>query len=165
MVSLGLVSTAMLLVAGFLHQRVGSTDLASLGGLGPRAPALTTFALLASLGALALPGTSGFPGEFLILLGAFRAHGWIAAIAVLTVILTAAYVLIFFERAFHGRVRSTVVSAMVDLRPREAVSACVLSVTIVALGFFPNVLLDFSSASVDDLVERLNPSTAVATEN
>jgi len=81
------------------------------------------------------------------------------------VVLAAAYVLVFFERAFYGRVRSTVVSAMVDLRPREAVSACVLSVTIVALGFFPNVLLDYSSASVDDLVERLNPSTTVATEN
>ena len=165
LVSLGLVSTAMLLLAGFLHQRVGSTDLSSLGGLAPRAPALTTFALLACLGALALPGTSGFPGEFLILLGAFRAHGWIAAVAVLAVVLAAAYVLVFFERAFYGRVRSTVVSAMVDLRPREAVSACVLSVTIVALGFFPNVLLDYSSASVDDLVERLNRSTTVATEN
>ncbi|MBA3309877.1 MAG: NADH-quinone oxidoreductase subunit M [Nocardioidaceae bacterium] len=165
LVNLGLVSTAMLLVAGFVHQRVGSTDLSSLGGLAQRAPALTTFALLASLGALALPGTSGFPGEFLILLGAFRAHGWLATIAVFTVILSAAYVLVFFERGFHGRVRSTIVAATVDLRPREAVSVCILGVAIVGFGFFPAALLDYSSASVDDLVNRLNPSTTVATGN
>jgi len=165
LVNLGLVSTAMLLVAGFVHHRVGSTDLSSLGGLAVHAPALTTFALVACLGALALPGTSGFPGEFLILLGAFRAHGWFATIAVLTVILAAAYVLIYFEHAFHGRVRSAIVSATVDLRPREAVSACILGVTIVGLGFFPTALLDYSSASVDDLVDRLNPSTTIATRN
>jgi len=165
LVNLGLVSTAMLLVAGFVHQRVGSTDLASLGGLAPRAPALAAFALIASLGALALPGTSGFPGEFLILLGAFRAHGWLATIAVLTVILAAAYVLVFFERAFHGRVRSTSVEATGDLRPREAVSACILGATIVVLGFFPAAVLDYSSASIDHLVGRLDPSTTVATDD
>ena len=96
-VNLGLVSTGMLLAAGFIHQRVGSTDIAALGGLAQRAPALATFTLVAALGAVGLPGTSGFPGEFLILLGAFRAHGWLATIAVTTVILAAAYVLVFLR--------------------------------------------------------------------
>lgn len=161
-VNLGLVSTAMLLVAGFVHQRVGSTDLAALGGLAQRTPGLATFALVASLGAIALPGTSGFPGEFLILLGAFRAHGWAATIAATTVILAAAYMLVFFERAFHGRIRTTTVGAAADLRPRETVIAGVLGVAIVALGFFPTAVLDYSSASVDELVDRLDSSTAVA---
>jgi len=162
-VSLGLVSTSMLLVAGFIHQRVGTADLAALGGLARRTPALATFALIAALGAVALPGTSGFPGEFLILLGAFQAHGWLATIAVMTVILAAAYVLVFFERAFHGRVRSATVEAAVDLRPREAVTAGVLSVAIVILGLFPAALLNYSSASIEDLVGRLDVAT-VATE-
>ena len=162
-VSLGLVSTGMLLVAGFIHQRVGTADLAALGGLARRTPALATFALIAALGAVALPGTSGFPGEFLILLGAFQAHGWLATIAVMTVILAAAYVLVFFERAFHGRVRSATVEAAVDLRPREAVTAGVLSVAILILGLFPAALLNYSSASIEDLVGRLDVAT-VATE-
>jgi len=161
-VNLGLVSTAMLLAAGFVHQRVGSTDLTALGGLAQRTPALATFALVACLGAIAVPGTSGFPGEFLILLGAFRAHGWLAAIAVMTVILAAAYVLVFFERAFHGRIRNTIVEGAADLRPRETVAACILGVAIVVLGFFPTAVLDYSSASVDDLVGRLDTASTVA---
>ncbi len=162
--SLGLVSTAMLLVAGFTYQRVGSTDLTALGGLAQRAPALATFALIASLGAVALPGTSGFPGEFLILLGAFRAHGWLAIVAVTTVVLAAAYVLVFFERAFHGRIRNTVVAAAADLRPRERLAAGGLGVAIIALGFFPTAVLGLTSGSVDDLVNRLGTSTTVAVE-
>jgi NADH-quinone oxidoreductase subunit M len=164
-VNLGLVSTGMLLAAGFIHQRVGSSDLAALGGLAQRAPALTAFALIAAFGALALPGTSGFPGEFLILLGAFRANFWLGTIAVTTVILAAAYVLVYFERAFHGRIRSTTVDAVSDLRPREGLTAGVVGVMIVVLGFFPSVILDYTSGSVDDLVSRLDPSTTAASKD
>ncbi len=164
-VNLGLVSTGMLLAAGFIHQRVGSTDVAALGGLAQRTPTLAVFVLVVSLGAVALPGTSGFPGEFLILLGAFRAHGWLAMIAVTTVIIAAAYVLVYYERAFHGRSRSTVVEAAADLRPQEALTAGILSLLIVVLGFFPAAVLDYSSASVDDLVSRLDPSSTVAAED
>ncbi|CAN5326583.1 NADH-quinone oxidoreductase subunit M [soil metagenome] len=163
--NLGLVSTGMLLVAGFIHQRVGSTDLPALGGMAQRTPALAVFALVACLGAVGLPGTSGFPGEFLILLGAFRAYGWLASIAVTTVILAAAYVLVFFERSFHGRIRGTVVDAATDLRPREAITAGVLGFSIVAIGFFPAAVLDFSSASVDDLVGRLDPASTIAADD
>lgn len=155
-ISLGLTSTAMLLVAGFVHQRLGETDVAALGGIATRAPALGLFGFVACLGAIALPGTSGFPGEFLVLLGAFAQYGWITAIAVFTVILTAAYMLVFFERAFHGRVTSPAVDAMVDLRPREAAAALVTGTAIIVIGFFPGLLLDISSGSVDVLVERLN---------
>jgi NADH-quinone oxidoreductase subunit M len=87
------------------------------------------------------------------------------AIAVMTVILTAAYVLVFFERAFHGRIRSTIVEAAADLRAREAVTAGILGVAIVAFGFFPAAVLNYSSASVDDLVRRLDPASTLATED
>ena len=156
-VSLGLSSSAMLMVAGFIHHRVGSTDIAALGGLAQRAPVLAVFSLVACLSAIALPGTAGFPGEFLVLLGAFRAQAWLAAIAVLTVILTASYVLVFYERAFHGPVTSPVVDAVNDLRPREAVAALVAGLAIIAFGFFPGPMLETSKGSVDVLVERLDP--------
>ena len=163
--NLGLVSTGLLLAAGFVHQRIGSTDLAALGGLAQRTPALATFTLVVCLGAIALPGTSGFAGEFLILLGAFGTHTWLATIAVTTVILSAAYMLVFFERAFHGRIRSKIVEAAADLRPREMLAAGILGVTIVALGFFPASMLGYSSASVDELVGRLGPAITVAAED
>jgi len=156
-VSLGLTSSGMLLAAGFIHHRVGSTDIASLGGLAQRAPALAVFSLVACLSAIALPGTTGFPGEFLVLLGAFRAYSWLAVIAVLTVILTASYVLVFYERAFHGPVTSPTVDAVNDLRPREAVAALVTGLAIIAFGFFPGPVLATSKESVDVLVERLDP--------
>ncbi|MBA2769306.1 MAG: NADH-quinone oxidoreductase subunit M [Sporichthyaceae bacterium] len=154
-VSLGLTSSAMLLAAGFIQHRVGSTDMAALGGLAQRAPVLAVFSLVACLSAIALPGTIGFPGEFLVLLGAFRAQAWLAAVAVLTVILTAAYVLLFYQRAFHGPVTSRVVAAVEDLRPPEAVAALVTCLAIVAFGFFPGPLLETSKESVDVVVERL----------
>jgi NADH-quinone oxidoreductase subunit M len=156
-VSLGITSSAMLLAAGFIHHRVGSTDIASLGGLAQRAPALAVFALIACLSAIALPGTTGFPGEFLVLLGAFRTHSWLAAIAVLTVVLTAAYVLVFYERAFNGPVTSPVVNAIKDLGPREAVAALVMGLAIITFGFFPGPVLETSRGSVTVLVDRLNP--------
>ncbi|MBA2555976.1 MAG: NADH-quinone oxidoreductase subunit M, partial [Chloroflexi bacterium] len=156
-ISLGLTSSAMLLVAGFIHHRVGSTDVAALGGLAQRAPALATFALIACLSAIALPGTTGFPGEFLVLLGAFRTYGWLAAIAVLTVILTASYVLVFYQRAFNGPVTSPVVDAVADLGPREAVAAVVTGLAIIVFGFFPGPVLETSRESVDMLIQRLDP--------
>ncbi len=156
--SLGLTSTGMLLAAGFIQHRVGSTDVAALGGLAQRAPALAIFALVACLSAIALPGTIGFPGEFLTLLGAFQAHGWLAGIAVLTVIITASYVLVFYERAFHGPVASPVVHAVQDLRPPEAVAALVTGLAILTVGFFPNVVLDTSRETVDVVVRQLGPA-------
>jgi NADH-quinone oxidoreductase subunit M len=154
-VDLGLTSTAMLIVAGFLYHRFGGTDIAALGGIATRAPALALFGFVACIGAIAVPGTSGFPGEFLVLLGAFDAYSWVAGIAVLTVILTAAYTLVFYERAFHGRVTSEVVDATTDLRPREATAALVIGTAIIVFGFFPGLLLGVSSGSVDIVVERL----------
>ncbi|MDP9443840.1 MAG: NADH-quinone oxidoreductase subunit M [Actinomycetota bacterium] len=158
--SLGLTSTGLLLAAGFVQQRVGSTDIAALGGLAQRAPALALLALVACLSALALPGTVGFPGEFLVLLGAFRAYSWLAAIAVVSVILTAAYMLVVYERAFNGPVTSPVVAAAEDLRRPEAVAAVVTGLAIVAFGFFPGAVLETSEESIRAVVERLSQSAA-----
>ena len=153
--SLGVTSTGMLLAAGFVHQRMGSTDIASLGGLAQRAPVLALFAFVAGLSAIALPGTIGFPGEFLVLVGAFEASGWMAAGAVVTVVVSAAYVLVYYQRAFNGPVANPMVEAVADLRPTEAIAGFAVGALILAFGFFPGAMLEFTKVSVDVVVERL----------
>jgi NADH-quinone oxidoreductase subunit M len=153
--NLGLTSTGLLLIAGFLHQRLGTTDLGALGGLATHTPALTAFALVFAFAEAALPGTSGFPGEFLALLGAFREFAPLALIALVIVVLAAGYTLIWLQRAFYGPVTSNRVDHIIDLGPREAALALVVAAVIVALGLFPSLVLDPAQPSVTQLVERL----------
>lgn len=154
--NLGLTSTGLLLIVGFVHQRLGTTDLAGLGGLAARAPALAAFALVFAFAEAALPGTSGFPGEFLALLGAFREFGPFSVIPLAIVVLAAGYTLIWLQRAFYGPITREPVKQMVDLRPREAGLALTVAISIVVLGLFPSVVLDAAQPSVAELVERLD---------
>ena len=155
LVNLGLTAPALLLIVGFIHQRLGATDAAALGGLATRAPALTAFVVIFALAEAALPGTSGFPGEFLALLGAFREFGPPALIALVIVVLAAAYSLMWVQRAFYGPVVREPVGRIADLGPRESALALAMTVAIFTLGFFPSVVLEPAQASVDQLVERL----------
>ena len=158
--NMGLTAAGLLLIVGFIHERLGSTDLTALGGLATRAPALTAFALLFGFAEAALPGTSGFPGEFLALLGAFRAFGAPSLIALVIVVLAAGYSLIWLQRAFYGPVDREPVRHIVDLGRREGSLALVVAAAIVVLGIFPSLVLDPARSSVDQLVERLAASTA-----
>ncbi len=153
--NLGIVSTGLLFLAGLMYARTGSSELSALGGIARQAPLLATFFFIIGLAAIGLPGTSGFPGEFLILLAAFRVHWALAAVAVVGVILTAAYFLSYYERAFlgppaaHGR-------GMPDLHLRESAIAAVLALVIFWVGLFPAPILHITSGSVRALVERMN---------
>ena len=158
--NLGLTAAGLLLVAGFIHQRLGTTDVAALGGLAARAPALTAFALVFAFAEAALPGTSGFPGEFLALLGAFREFGALSLIALVIVVLAAGYSLIWLQRAFYGRVTRPSVNHVVDLGRREGALAIAIAATILVLGIFPSLVLDPARLSVAELVERLTTATA-----
>jgi NADH-quinone oxidoreductase subunit M len=153
--NLGLTAAGLLLIAGFIHQRLGTTDVVALGGLAARAPALAAFALVFAFAEAALPGTSGFPGEFLALLGAFREFGAPSLIALAIVVLAAGYSLIWLQRAFYGPVTRDPVNHVVDLGPREASIAFAIAAMIVLLGIFPSLVLDPAESSVAQLVERL----------
>jgi len=155
LVNLGLTAAGLLLIAGFIHQRLGTTDVVALGGLAARAPALAAFALVFAFAEAALPGTSGFPGEFLALLGAFREFGAPSLIALAIVVLAAGYSLIWLQRAFYGPVTRDPVNHVVDLGPREASIAFAIAAMIVLLGIFPSLVLDPAESSVAQLVERL----------
>ena len=153
--NLGLTAPGLILVAGFIHQRLGTTDLGALGGLAARAPALTAFALVFVFAEAALPGTSGFPGEFLAMLGAFREFGAPSLIALAIVVLSAGYSLIWLQRAFYGPVTRDPVNHIADLVSHEASLALAIAAAIVLLGVFPSIILDPAQPSVAQLVERL----------
>jgi NADH-quinone oxidoreductase subunit M len=162
MLNLGIATTGLLFLAGFLHARTGSSELSAFGGLGRHVPLLATFFFIIGLAFIGVPGTSGFPGEFLILLGAFAAHGALAAIAVLGVILNAALFLWYYERAFLGPVTRDAVRGLRDLRPREVIAAATLAGLVLGIGLFPDPLLRMTSGSVQAVVERVEQGSGCA---
>jgi NADH-quinone oxidoreductase subunit M len=160
MINLGFSTAGLFFLAGFLFNRTGSAELSAYGGLIRHMPLLSSFVLILGLASIGLPGTNGFIGEFLILLGAFRRHWLLAAIAVLGVILGAGYFLWYYERAFFGPVGSGVTAShtaqgLPDLRPREWGIAAALSVMVFWIGLYPAPFLNMINGSVEALTLRL----------
>jgi NADH-quinone oxidoreductase subunit M len=156
MINLGFSTAGLFFLAGFLYNRTGSAELAAYGGLARHVPLLSTFVLILGLASIGLPGTNGFIGEFLILLGAFRQHWVLAAVGVLGVILGAAYFLWYYERAFFGPVGGRVMTPLSDLQPREWGIAVALTIMIFWIGLYPAPFLNRINASVQALTERLD---------
>jgi NADH-quinone oxidoreductase subunit M len=155
LVNFGIVSGGLLLLTGFLHHRLGSTDLASLGGLARPMPRLTAFFLLLGMAAIGLPGTNGFVAELLILIGVLQASPGLAVIAVLGVILGAAYFLGFYQRAFLGPVMDASVASAADLRSRELLVAGVLGLLVLAGGLCPNWVQGVTANATNAWVTRI----------
>lgn len=164
MINLGFSTAGLFFIAGFLYARQQTTQLSSFGGMAKQVPLLATFFLIIGLASIGLPGTNGFVGEFLLLVGAFKARWWFGAIAVLGVIFGAAYVLWYYERAMLGPVGKAVKNTMSDLQFREIVIASALSVMIVWIGLYPSPFLRIMNGSVQALVDRLNHGTVAAFE-
>jgi NADH-quinone oxidoreductase subunit M len=165
MVNHGLVVAALLFIVGLLAQRAGgSEDLRKMGGIAFRAPVLATIFLIVALATLAMPGSSNFVGEFLILLGVFKAKLAIAAIAFSGVVLASVYALRLFIRAMHNRVGPEVESREISLR--DGVVLVPLLAVIVFMALYPQLALHRSEGSVKASVapahEALKPSTTLA---
>jgi NADH-quinone oxidoreductase subunit M len=143
---LGLASTGLTFLAGAIRSRSGSLHAAALGGLATRMPRLTALFLLFAMASIGLPGTSGFPAELLILLGAFRTHPGSGAIALVSLVLGAASMLRLVARAFFGRPRED--SAwMPDIQPRELLVAGSLGAAVLLIGLWPDPILSVSRAA------------------
>ena len=155
LVNFGIVSGGLMLLAGFLHHRLGSTDLASLGGLAQPAPRLAAIFLLLGMAAIGLPGTSGFVAELLMLIGVSQASPGLAPLAALGVILGAAYFLGFYRRVFLGPVTDASVASAWDLRPREMLVAGVLGLLVLTGGVFPNWIQGVTANAASAWVARL----------
>ena len=164
MINLGFSTAGLFFIAGFLQTRQQTTELMAFGGMAKHTPLLAAFLLLIGLASIGLPGTNGFVGEFLVLLGAFKAHWLYGAIAVTGVIFGAAYFLWYYERAILGPVGKAVRESIGDLHLRESVIALSLSIMILWIGLYPAPFLRMMNGSVQALVDRIDHGKIVALE-
>ena len=137
-----LVAGGLFLLTGFLHQRTGSTDLISLGGAARSMPLLAAFFFVFALASLGVPGTAGFPAEFLILMSTLKTHTGAGLAALFAMVLGAGYVLQSYRRTFYGPMANNVVAEALDLRRRELVVAIVFTTLILLAGLYPALVLD-----------------------
>jgi NADH-quinone oxidoreductase subunit M len=158
MVSHGLVSGALFLCVGVLYDRLHTRDIAAYGGVVNTMPVFAFFAVLFAMANAGLPGTSGFVGEFLVIIAAFKANFWYAFVAALTLILGAAYTLWLVKRVIWGDVANDGVASLKDLNAREFAVLAVLAAAVIALGVWPAPLLDVMRPTLGYLVEQLMES-------
>lgn len=164
MINLGFSTAGLFFMAGFLSTRQQSTHLSAFGGFAKQVPLLATFLLLIGMASIGLPGTNGFVGEFLILLGAFKAKWWYGAVAVLGVIFGAAYFLWYYERSMLGPLTKNVSGTIKDLHMREMTIALSLSIMILWIGLYPSPFLRMMNGSIQALVDRLDRAKVASVE-
>jgi NADH-quinone oxidoreductase subunit M len=155
MVSHGLVSGALFLCVGVLYDRLHTRDISSYGGVVNTMPVFAFFAVLFAMANAGLPGTSGFVGEFLVIVASFKANFWYSFVAALTLILGAAYTLWLVKRVIWGDVGNDGVASLKDLNAREFIVLATLAAAVLLLGVWPAPLLDVMRPTLEFLVEQL----------
>ena len=161
MLSHGIVSGALFLCVGVVYDRLHTREIAAYGGLVNRMPLYAAVFMVFTMANVGLPGTSGFIGEFLTLIGTFQVNTWVVFFATFGVILSAAYALWLYRRIIFGALDKDALKAMLDLSPREIAILAPLVVLAIFFGFHPGPVMDVTAASVDQLVH--NVQAAVAT--
>ena len=154
MISHGLISAALFLSVGVLYDRFHSRMISSYGGLVNIMPKYALLFMIFALGTLGLPGTSGFVGEFLVLVGVFQKNIIVAVLASLGVILAAAYMLWLYQRVIFGRVASTEIRELNDLNKTEVYILSSLAFLIIFFGFYPEPLFNTIDVSINDLINK-----------
>ena len=160
MLSHGIVSAALFLVVGVVYDRVHSRDISVYGGLVERMPGYALVFMVFMLASVGLPGTGGFVGEFLVMLGAFRVNAWVAALTATGMILGAAYMLFLYRRVIFGQLTKDKLKGLLDLSPREMAVFAPLLFLVIWMGVYPKPFLDVMHASVGQLVERVEVARA-----
>ena len=155
MLSHGLVSGAMFLCVGVMYDRVHSREISAYGGVINTMPKFAAFMVLFSLANAGLPGTSGFIGEFMVILASFKANLWYAFLAATILVLGAAYTLWLVKRVIYGEVANDKVAALKDLNGREFLVLGALAVAVLLVGLWPAPLLDVMRASTQHLAQQL----------
>jgi NADH-quinone oxidoreductase subunit M len=155
MIAHGFVSGAMFLSIGVLYDRVHSREIAAYGGVVNTMPNFTAFALLFAMANCGLPGTAGFVGEWMVILGATKANFWIGLAAATALIFGAAYTLWMFKRVYLGPVGNDNVKALTDITSREFLVLAVLGIAVLAMGLYPRPFTDVMDASVAELLKHV----------
>jgi NADH-quinone oxidoreductase subunit M len=158
MLSHGLVSGALFLCVGVIYDRMHTREIAAYGGLANNMPKYATAFMVFTMANVGLPGTTGFIGEFLTLLGAFRVNTWVAFFATTGVILSACYALWLYRRIIFGALDKESLKAMLDLSTREKSILYPLIILVVFFGFYPAPILNVTKASVDNLLHNVTAS-------
>jgi NADH-quinone oxidoreductase subunit M len=162
MLSHGLVSAALFLCVGVVYDRMHTREIAAYGGLVNRMPLYAASFMVFTLANVGLPGTSGFIGEFLTLLAAFKVNTWVAALATTGIILSAAYALWLYRRIIFGQIEKASLRAIADLSYREVAVLGPLVLLIILFGFYPAPLLDVTAVSVKKLVSNYEAAIRAA---
>lgn len=152
MVSHGFISGAMFLCIGVLYDRMHTREINAYGGVANTMPVFASFFVLFAMANTGLPGTSGFVGEFMVILASFKAHFWIAFLAATTLIVGAAYTLWLVKRVIFGEVRNAEVAHLQDLGRREFVMLAVLAAAVLALGLWPQPLTTVMDVSLQNVL-------------
>jgi len=155
MISHGFISGAMFLAVGVLYDRVHSREISAYGGVANTMPWFAMFAVFFFMANSGLPGTSGFVGEFMVILAAFKADFWFAFFAAMTLILGASYSLWLVKRVFYGEVANDNVASLSDLDGREWTVMVVLALFVLGLGLWPYPLIEMMEPSVANLVDHI----------
>jgi NADH-quinone oxidoreductase subunit M len=155
MVSHGFISAAMFLCVGVLYDRMHSREIASYGGVANRMPVFAAFFVLFAMANSGLPGTSGFIGEFLVILGAIKVSFWYAFLAATTLIFGAAYTLWMVKRVVYGEVANEHVAALKDVDRRELVFLVLLAVAVMWMGLYPKPLADVMNPTLLELLKHV----------
>lgn len=153
MLSHGLVSAALFLIVGVVYDRVHTREIARYGGLAHRMPVYAAVFMIVALANVGLPGTSGFVGEFLVLVGIFRVDTWVAFLAATGIVLSVAYTLWLYRRVIYGKLEKAELKAVSDLDWREIAVFAPLIALVLFFGVYPQPLLDVMHVSVANLIE------------
>jgi NADH-quinone oxidoreductase subunit M len=154
MISHGFISAAMFLVVGVLYDRLHSREISTYGGVINSMPKFTGFAVLFAMANAGLPGTSGFVGEFMVILGVVQANIWYAVLASSTLIVGAAYTLWMVKRVFWGVITNPDVATLKDINAREFGILAVLAIAVLAMGLYPQPIIEVIHVSIEHLLNQ-----------
>jgi NADH-quinone oxidoreductase subunit M len=155
MIAHGFVSAAMFLSIGVLYDRVHSREIAAYGGVVNTMPKFAAYALLFSMANCGLPGTAGFVGEWMVILGAVKFNFWIGFAAASALIFGAAYTLWMFKRVYLGPVGNHHVKDLLDINAREFLMLALLAIAVLYMGIYPKPFTDVMDASVTQLLKQV----------
>jgi len=158
MISHGFISAAMFLMIGVLYDRMHTREINAYGGVVHTMPVFAGFAVFFAMANAGLPGTSGFVGEFMVIIASFQANFWYAFLAALTLILGAAYTLWMVKRVFYGEIANEGVRALKDLNAREFIIMGVLALAVLVLGLWPAPVVDVMHVTVENFLQHISVS-------
>ena len=152
MISHGIVSAALFLCVGVIYDRMHTREISFYGGLVKRMPLYATVFMIFMLGSVGLPGTSGFVGEFLVIIGAFKFSSYVVIGAAFGIILSAVYMLYLYKRIIFGEITNVKLSEIIDINTREKLILIPLAISVIIMGVFPNIFLDPMRLSLELII-------------